>query len=67
MGRLPAGIEIPGFSPVRARPHKDLWLGGPQNSVRGHCTQACGAAMRKNVKGFLIAPVPVLWNMEITK
>jgi len=24
-------------------------------------------AMRKNVKGFLIAPVPVLWNMEITK
>src|SRR5256885_2717595 len=25
------------------------------------------AAMRKNVKGFLIAPVPVLWNIEITK
>jgi len=25
------------------------------------------AAMRKNVKGFLIAPVPVFWNMEITK
>src|SRR6266480_3796847 len=24
-------------------------------------------AMRKNVKGFLIAPVPVLWNIEITK
>src|SRR5881227_1806857 len=25
------------------------------------------AAMRKNLKGFLIAPVPVLWNVEITK
>jgi peptide/nickel transport system substrate-binding protein len=25
------------------------------------------AAMRKNVKGFLIAPVQVFWNMEITK
>ena len=25
------------------------------------------AAMRKNVKGFIIAPVPVFWNMEITK
>jgi peptide/nickel transport system substrate-binding protein len=24
-------------------------------------------AMRKNVKGFLTAPVPVLWNVEITK
>jgi peptide/nickel transport system substrate-binding protein len=24
-------------------------------------------AMRKNVKGFLFAPVPVFWNMEITK
>ena len=24
-------------------------------------------AMRKNVKGFLIAPVPVFWNIEITK
>jgi peptide/nickel transport system substrate-binding protein len=24
-------------------------------------------AMRKNVKGFLTAPVPVLWNLEITK
>src|SRR6266446_2008988 len=25
------------------------------------------AAMRKNVKGFVIAPVPVFWNMEMTK
>jgi len=25
------------------------------------------AAMRKNVKGFLTAPVPVFWNVEITK
>ena len=25
------------------------------------------AAMRKNVKGFLIAPVPVFWNIEIAK
>ncbi len=24
-------------------------------------------AMRKNVKGFLIAPVPVFWNIEVTK
>ena len=24
-------------------------------------------AMRKNVKGFLMAPVPVFWNIEITK
>ncbi len=24
-------------------------------------------AMRKNVKGFLTAPAPVLWNVEITK
>src|SRR5438105_10125505 len=24
-------------------------------------------AMRKNVKGFIIAPVPVFWNIEITK
>ena len=24
-------------------------------------------AMRKNVKGFLIAPAPVLWNVEIAK
>ena len=24
-------------------------------------------AMRKNVKGYLISPVPVLWNIEITK
>ncbi|WP_291856771.1 ABC transporter substrate-binding protein [Bradyrhizobium sp.] len=25
------------------------------------------AAMRKNVKGYLTSPVPVLWNIEITK
>jgi peptide/nickel transport system substrate-binding protein len=25
------------------------------------------AAMRKNVKGFIIAPVPVFWNIEVTK
>jgi peptide/nickel transport system substrate-binding protein len=24
-------------------------------------------AMRKNVKGYLISPVPVLWNIELTK
>jgi peptide/nickel transport system substrate-binding protein len=24
-------------------------------------------AMRKNVKGYLTSPVPVLWNVEITK
>jgi peptide/nickel transport system substrate-binding protein len=24
-------------------------------------------AMRKNVKGFIIAPVPVFWNIEVTK
>jgi peptide/nickel transport system substrate-binding protein len=24
-------------------------------------------AMRNNVKGFLIAPVPVFWNIEIAK
>jgi peptide/nickel transport system substrate-binding protein len=24
-------------------------------------------AMRKNVKGFIIAPVPVFWNIELTK
>src|SRR5689334_13809137 len=24
-------------------------------------------ALRKNVKGFLVAPAPVLWNVEITK
>jgi peptide/nickel transport system substrate-binding protein len=24
-------------------------------------------AMRKNVKGMLIAPAPVFWNIEITK
>jgi peptide/nickel transport system substrate-binding protein len=24
-------------------------------------------AMRKNVKGFVIAPVPVFWNIEVTK
>jgi len=24
-------------------------------------------AMRKNVKGFVIAPVPVFWNLEVTK
>ena len=24
-------------------------------------------AMRKNVKGYLMSPVPVLWNIEITK
>ena len=25
------------------------------------------AAMRKNVKGFISAPVPVFWNIEVTK
>jgi peptide/nickel transport system substrate-binding protein len=24
-------------------------------------------AMRKNVKGFVIAPAPVFWNIELTK
>ena len=39
---------------------------GEAITLRG-CTCVSPNAMRKNVKGYLISPVPVLWNVEITK